>query len=109
MYMVLSEEDAFRLLNKWKAEASEILAVLSGGKFGFSCNGRILSIEDSKIQIASPNSKLLLDLSGATYLYEDPREAPDRIRESMESKYVCELTAILPSGEKCGLFEKIAD
>ena len=104
--MISSAGDAFRLLNKWKAEAPEIFAVFTTPDCEFSCKGRLHSIEGSKIQIASPTSSLELDLAGATFVYEDPRESPEQIRESMEIQYVCELKITLLNGDKCGLFEK---
>lgn len=104
--MISSADDALRLLNKWKAEESDIVAMLVGPAFGFSFKGKILLIENSCIQLRSLNSMLVLDFSQAKFLYEEPREAPEPLRKSMEKKYVCELTVVLPSGDRCGFFER---
>lgn len=104
--MFSSAEDAFSLLNKWKDEQSLIFALFVGSGFSFACKGIILQIEGAHIEIAHTGAKLLLDLTGAKFLYEDPREAPEKIRDTMESKYVCEITAILPTGDRCAFFER---
>jgi hypothetical protein len=53
--------------------------------------------------------KLIFDPRGATFLYQEPREADESIRSDVESKIVCTLSVLFPDGTNFLLYERRTD
>lgn len=104
---MISSEEAFLLIKKWKTERSLLRLVLKlkfGGGY-FSCN--VVDVEDSSVQLAGADSscEFLLSLAGASFEYGDPSEAPPPIRDSSQSKYLDCLSVLFASGDRVDFFE----
>jgi hypothetical protein len=104
---MISSEDAFLLIKKWKTEKCSLrlqLTLRFGGGY-FSCN--VVDVEDSSVQLVGADSscEFLLSLAEASFEYGDPREGPPPIRDSSQSKYLGCLSVLFPSGDRVAFFE----
>lgn len=105
--MICSRRDAIQLLNKWKADSSLIFIVFLAKEGSISCVGRVRELcdEEDGLEITGDASGLLLGFAGATFEYGEPREAPPHVKLSSELKFVCCLQVVVPSRDRCLLYE----
>lgn len=103
---MISFEDAFRLLNKWKDEKSTMRFLLAFSFGGGSFSGRVADVTRTTVQLigADLQSEFRLSLASARFEYGDAREAPEELRDRSD-KYVGCLTALVPSGDRISFFE----
>jgi hypothetical protein len=104
---MISSEEAFLLMRKWKTKKSPLRLLLAGPFGAGSFFGSIEDIEDKDVQFfgVDARSECLLRLHEATFEYGDAREAPTLTRAKAEVTYAGRLTAILPEGPRISFFE----
>jgi len=99
-----SLEDAIPILNKWKADSSEIAVAAEDLRWHLRLRGRVSKISFSPkkrtgvILLKGESGALRLTLTDALFKYQEPREAPLSIREEAEAEVVCSLSIRLPGG-----------
>lgn len=103
---MISSEDAFLLIKKWKTERCSLRILLTLGFGGgyFSCT--VADVDESSVQLVGADSscEFILSLAGASFEYGDTREAPPPIRDSSPFKYSGCLSVFFPGGGPCGFF-----
>jgi hypothetical protein len=104
---MISSEEGFLLLKKWKTERCSLRLLLTLGFGGgyFSC--KVADVEDFSVHLVGSDSccEFLLSLTEASFEYGDPSEAPPPIRDSSQSKYLSCLSVFFPSGDHVAFFE----
>lgn len=98
-----SEEDAIRLLNKWKSELASLRVFFTAEGCELKFEGRIIAVQDGLLLIEGPRPcQLWLSISDALFEYSEPREArPGKVRISAELIFVCTLSIRHQGGSLC--------
>lgn len=97
--MIAGRDDVSDVLRKWRDEESVIRAEVRLGFVSFTMDGRIISLRDNELRIASPNLRSEFNLrltSDFIYDYEDNRNVTGTAKEYREA------IAILVSTEADG-------
>ena len=100
-----SQDEASRLLQKWKTEGTLLHVIYAGNNMGVNSACVVRELSPSEMSLGWETGELILSLTGASFEYAEPREAPAAIKFRSEAKYVCCVTVSLSSGYKCGLYE----
>ena len=88
--MEISSNDALTLFQKWNSDSTEIRGYLEG----FALNpllkfyGVIAIVDDKGIMIKGDSSfELFLSFAGAKFEYEEPKDAPQNLRDWAEMNF----------------------
>jgi hypothetical protein len=104
--MISSTEDSFALLRKWNSEKAPMHFVFAfpwgGGSFAGTVSG--VTRETARLAGSDSHSEFVIALSDARFEYDDPREAPEALRDKTDL-CVGRLTAELSNGDKIAFFE----
>jgi hypothetical protein len=125
--MVLCLEDAVAILNKWKDDSAHILVVsespfqqsrrgileqdidwsigLQGKVSKVSVNPSTKGKKAGTIVFEAPGGSLSLAVGGCSFVYEEPREANQIVREEAESTTISALSVFFPSNEVFVFYE----
>ena len=125
--MVVTLEDAFTILNKWKDESAPILVVAespfrqhfrgiheSGVDWSMGIRGRVSQVTfstDAKAPTASivvfdgGSGNLSLSVGGCAFVYEESHEAQSFVREEAQFTTMSALSIFFPSNEAFVAYE----
>ena len=103
---MISSDDAFSLLKKWKSEKSSMRFVFAFGCGGGSFPGTIADVVGEVVRLVGDDSRFefSLSLSDARFEYSGPREAPEELKD-VRDKYVGCLAVDVPPGLRISFFE----
>jgi hypothetical protein len=103
--MELPLEDALGIFRGWRDETSAVMFFLEGTEALVKIRGVLTGVSEDEIVISNDASRLRLGLKKAEFQYQDPRKAPDFLRQAAESEFVCCIEVCLPTDSRCLLFE----
>jgi hypothetical protein len=105
--MKAGEEDAIRLLNKWKSELASLRVLFTTEGCELKFDGRVIAVQDGMLFIEGPRPcQFWISIAAASFEYTDPRETrPGRARISAEIDFVCMLCIRPMNGGECQLKE----
>jgi hypothetical protein len=103
--MELSLQDALDIFRGWKDETSPVTFFLDGTEALVRIRGVVAGIVEDEIVVSTETSRIRLDLKNAEFEYQDPREAPEFLRQAAESDFLCCVEVCLPTDSRCFLFE----
>lgn len=85
--MISSAEEVFEnLLTKWKNDRSLIVVILTGADWAANVTGVVSECSAEAVQFSGPMVGLTLSFKSAVrFEYGEPREAPEWLREDMDS------------------------
>ena len=98
---MISSEDAFLLLNKWREEQHPLKLMISGEAFHISFGGVVEEIDGFSLTFfpLEPNvceGEATLDLTDCKFAYGDSREAPPDSMSALKLSAI--LTVLRPNG-----------
>ena len=125
--MVLSLGDAVTILSKWKDDSAHILVVSEspfqqsrrgileqGIDWAIGLQGKVSQVsvdpntkgkKAGTVVLEGPGGSLSLSIGACAFVYEEPREAKQVVREEAESATVSALSVFFPSNEVFVLYE----
>jgi len=109
--MVTSPEDARLLFTRWIEDAAPLRIRLRSAALIFEGVGVAQSFDSNVLNLGGETWQVVLPLSGASFTFSDPREAPaGSVREAEASRYEFGLAMDLASGDRLALIEiKVPD
>lgn len=105
MSKLLSLDEAFELLNRWKSDSTLISFAASGTDLISKGTGTISALSRTEIAVSGPSFNLLFSFTNAIFTYSEPSEANDSIRSKSMEAFVSCLEIKLPNGEFRILYE----
>ena len=125
--MVLSLGDAVTILSKWKDDSAHILVVSEspfqqsrrgileqGIDWAIGLQGKVSQVsvdpntkgkKAGTVVLEGPGGSLSLSIGACAFVYEEPREAKQVVREEAESATVSALSVFFPSNEVFVFYE----
>jgi hypothetical protein len=104
--MDASADEARLLFQKWAESSTAVRIRLVSSQVIFDGVGAVQAFSDSTLELGGDSWQVTLPLTGATYVFSDPRDVPNtRVREAEESRYELGLAVDLPSGDRVVLLE----
>ena len=125
--MVVTLEDAFTILNKWKDESAPILVVAespfrqhfrgiheSGVDWSMGIRGKVSQVTSSSgakgprvgiVVFDGGSGNLSLSVGGCAFVYEEPHEAQPVVRGEAEFTTISALSIFFPSNEAFVAYE----
>lgn len=103
--MDLSLEDALAIFRGWKDDTSLVMFFLDGTEALVKIRGLVTEVLENEVVVCNEASRVRLDLKGVEFLYHDPREASDFLRQVSEVAFRCCVEVCLPTDGRCLLFE----
>jgi hypothetical protein len=109
--MVTSAEDARLLFTRWIEDGSPLRIRLRNAALIFEGAGVLQNVNSNVLNLGGDTWQLVIPLSGASFTFSDPREAPSgSVRETESARYEFGLAVDLANGDRLALMEmKIAD
>lgn len=109
--MVTSTEDARLLFTRWIEDSSALRIRLRSAALIFEGVGLVQSFDSNVLNLGGETWQVVVPLSGASFTFSDPREAPaGAIRDAEAVRYEFGLALELANGDRLALIEiKVPD
>lgn len=104
--MKVSKEEAHNLIRKWEEESSLLRVVCGGKQLGVDFFGRIEDASTDDLHIVWEGGQARISILDAEFVYAEPGEASELVRESEEASCVSQLRLYWPSGHAGVFFER---
>jgi len=96
------------IVQKWKDSSSVIVFKVTFGSIELQARAHVTEVNPARVVLTilgERNGWFAFDPSTAVFRYQDPRESDPSVKEDVESKAVCALTAVLPGNVDLFMFE----
>jgi hypothetical protein len=109
--MLTSAEDAHLLFTRWVEDSAPLRIRMRSAALIFEGVGVAQSFDASVLNLGGETWQVVVPLTGASFTFSDPREAPaGSIRDAEAARYEFGLAVDLASGDRLALIEiKVPD
>ena len=84
--MQIAKEDAVLILKKWQSEVTPVYVRLFVGPVFTRLDGVVIDAADETLILRAADSQVIVKLIGATFVYEEPIEYEQTLKEFAEER-----------------------